>query len=145
MNDNHPARSGIDSSLTLSYQAEYISDQKAFHDYAYAVLGDDDATEQAVHTAMALVRDSWDELLVESNIKQQLWAIVRGVVQQYRERAERNAIAAGLDDYRQGLRELEGDQGVFDALTALPRSSSTRSSCAASWATSPRTSPGTWA
>ncbi|MFD3622407.1 sigma-70 family RNA polymerase sigma factor [Streptomyces sp. NPDC058676] len=120
MNDNHHARSGVDIGLTLSFQAEYLSDQQAFHDYAYVVLGDDEAAEQAVHTALVLVRDSWDELLVESNMQQQLWAIVRGVVQEYRERAERHAIAEGLEDYRQGLCQLEGDQGVFDAVTTLP-------------------------
>jgi RNA polymerase sigma-70 factor (ECF subfamily) len=120
MNENHHDDGGVDTGLSLSFQAEYLCDQQAFHDYAYVVLGDDQAAEQAVHTALVLVRDSWDDLLVESNMQQQVWAILRGVVQEYRDRAERNAIAQGLDDYRQGLGQLNGDQGVFEAVIALP-------------------------
>jgi RNA polymerase sigma-70 factor (ECF subfamily) len=112
---------GVDTRLPLSCEALYLADQQAFHDYAYVLLGDDAAAEGAVHLGMLQVRDHWDELLVESNMQQQVWAIVRGAVEDYRrEREERAAIAKGLDDYRQGLFRLNGEQGVFEALASLP-------------------------
>ncbi|MEV5273419.1 hypothetical protein [Streptomyces werraensis] len=70
MNDNEYAEhasagSGGDpigtyTHLPLSYQALYLSDQEAFHDYAFVVLEDDEAAEEAVHTAMTRVRDNWE-------------------------------------------------------------------------------------
>ncbi|CAM5367794.1 hypothetical protein STENM223S_05422 [Streptomyces tendae] len=68
---------GVYTSLPLSYQALYLSDQTAFHDYAFVVLEDNEAAEEAVHTAMTRVQDSWNELLAESNMQQQVWAIMR--------------------------------------------------------------------
>ncbi|MER6112685.1 sigma-70 family RNA polymerase sigma factor [Streptomyces hirsutus] len=129
MNDNeyleHTSGSGdpigVYTRLPLSYQALYLADQTAFHDYAFVVLNDDEAAEEAVHTAMLRVQDNWDELLVESNMQQQVWAIMRQTVEEYRQdREDRAAIAQGLDNYRQGLHRLNSEQGVFAALAALP-------------------------
>jgi RNA polymerase sigma-70 factor (ECF subfamily) len=115
---------GVETHLSLSYQALYLADQQAFHDYAFVVLGDDEAAEEAVHAGMLLVRDHWDELLVESNMQQQVWAIMRQVVEEFRQdrqdRQVRAEIARHLDDYRQGLHRLNSDQGVFEALASLP-------------------------
>ncbi|MFJ8982949.1 RNA polymerase sigma factor [Streptomyces sp. NPDC102282] len=129
MNDNeyveHTGGSGdpigVYARLSLNYQALYLADQEAFHDYAVVVLDDDEAAEEAVHTAMLRVQDNWDELLVESNMQQQVWAIMRQTVEEYRQdREDRAAIAQGLDHYRQGLNRLNSEQGVFEALAALP-------------------------
>ncbi|MFE2048599.1 RNA polymerase sigma factor [Streptomyces sp. NPDC059459] len=131
MNDNEHAEHvsagsggdpiGVDTSLPLSYQTLYLADQTAFHDYAFIVLDDDEAAEEAVHSAMMRVRDNWDGLRNESNMQQQVWAIMRQTVEEYRqEREERAAIARGLEDYRQGLVRLNSEQGVFEALAALP-------------------------
>lgn len=137
---------GVHLRLPLSYQALYLADQTAFHDYAFAVLDDDEAAEESVHTAMLRVQDNWDELLVERNMQQQVWAIMRQTVEEFRQdREDRAAITQGLDDYRRGLHRLNSEQGVFEALAALPPSSSTLSSCATSCATSPSASAGTWA
>ncbi|KQZ17875.1 MULTISPECIES: sigma-70 family RNA polymerase sigma factor [Streptomyces] len=112
---------GVHLRLPLSYQALYLADQTAFHDYAFAVLDDDEAAEESVHTAMLRVQDNWDELLVERNMQQQVWAIMRQTVEEFRQdREDRAAITQGLDDYRRGLHRLNSEQGVFEALAALP-------------------------
>jgi RNA polymerase sigma-70 factor (ECF subfamily) len=112
---------GVYTRLPLSYQALYLADQTAFHDYAFVVLNDNEVAEEAVHTAMLRVQDNWDQLLVESNMQQQVWAIMRQTVEEYRQDLEdRAAIAQGLNDYRQGLHRLNSEQGVFEALAALP-------------------------
>ncbi|MER7966824.1 MULTISPECIES: sigma-70 family RNA polymerase sigma factor [Streptomyces] len=112
---------GVYTRLPLSYQALYLSDQTAFHDYAFVVLKDNEAAEEAVHTAMTRVQDNWNELLVESNMQQQVWAIMRQTVEEYRQDAEdRAAIARSLHTYRQGLGSLNSEQGVFEALAGLP-------------------------
>ncbi|RSN54005.1 RNA polymerase [Streptomyces sp. WAC 04229] len=131
MNDNEHAEHvgagsggdpiGVYTRLPLSYQALYLSDQTAFHDYAFVVLEDNEAAESAVHTAMTRVQDNWNELLVESNMQQQVWAIMRQTVEEYRQDAEdRAAIAHSLSTYRQGLGRLNSEQGVFEALAGLP-------------------------
>ncbi|MFH8701987.1 RNA polymerase sigma factor [Streptomyces chartreusis] len=126
MNENVHAGSGgdptgVDTHLPLNFQALYLADQDAFHDYAYTALGSDEAAEDAVHTAMLLVLRHWEQLLVESNMQQQVWAILREVVDEFRrDREDRAAITKSLAEYRQGLVRLDGEQGVFDALATLP-------------------------
>lgn len=70
---------------------------------------------------MTRVQDNWDELLVESNMQQQVWAIMRQTVEEYRQdREDRAATARGLDTCRQGPGRLNSGQGVFEALAGLP-------------------------
>ncbi|MDG5809107.1 sigma-70 family RNA polymerase sigma factor [Streptomyces ossamyceticus] len=126
MNENVHAGSsgdptGLDTHLPLNFQALYLADQEAFHDYAYTKLGSDQAAEDAVHTAMLLVLRHWEQLLVESNMQQQVWAILREVVENFRrDHEDRETITKSLADYRQGLARLNGEQGVFEALASLP-------------------------
>ncbi|CAM5319503.1 hypothetical protein STENM223S_10405 [Streptomyces tendae] len=99
-----------------------------------------------MHTAMTRVQDSWNELLAESNMQQQVWAIMRQTVEEYRQDAEdRAAIAHRLSTYRQGLDASTANRASSKPCSASRPSSSTPSSCATSSASSPSASAGTWA
>ncbi|MGA5424367.1 RNA polymerase sigma factor [Streptomyces lavendulocolor] len=94
--------------LPLDFEAHYIIHQEAFHAYALAVLGTNDAAEDAVHRAFLEILRHWDALLAESDLQQQIWAILR-----------RTVIAEILLDFRAHLTALDSGSGVYAALGSL--------------------------
>ena len=95
--------------LPVDWEALYLANQETFHRYAYVVLRNNTAAEDAVHRAFLEILRHWDALLEESNLQQQVWAIFRRVV-----------ISEALNAFRKGLKKLPGDEGVFAAMTKLP-------------------------
>ncbi|MCQ4041719.1 RNA polymerase sigma factor [Streptantibioticus rubrisoli] len=95
--------------LPLDWEALYLANQETFHRYAYVVLRNNAAAEDAVHRAFLEILRHWDALLEESNLQQQVWAIFRRVV-----------ISEALSAFRKRLKRLPGDAGVIEALTKLP-------------------------
>ncbi|MGW5450161.1 RNA polymerase sigma factor [Streptomyces asiaticus] len=93
--------------LSLEFEAHYITNQEAYHQYALAYLKTYEAAEQAVHRAFIEILRHWNTLLAESNLQQQTWAIMRRVV-----------ISQALL-YTQA-RLATGDHPVHKALAKLP-------------------------
>ncbi|ANW22636.1 sigma-70 family RNA polymerase sigma factor (plasmid) [Streptomyces clavuligerus] len=95
--------------LPLDFEAYYITHQEAFHQYALAILGTNDAAEKAIHRAFLEILRHWDTLLSESDLQQQVWAIVR-----------RTVMSEILLDLRAQLATLDDGTGLYKALAALP-------------------------
>ncbi|MGW1015422.1 RNA polymerase sigma factor [Streptomyces niveus] len=95
--------------LPLDFEAHYITHQEAFHDYALVYLGTNEAAEAAVHRAFLEILYHWNALLEESNLQQQVWAIVRRVV-----------ISQALISFRKRIAQMDSNVGLFVALSKLP-------------------------
>ncbi|MFJ2819069.1 sigma-70 family RNA polymerase sigma factor [Streptomyces sp. NPDC087294] len=95
--------------LPLEYEALYVTNQEAYHEYALFYLGGNDAAEDAVHWAFLEIRRHWDALLKEGNLQQQAWRIVRRVV-----------IAQALMSFRRELALMSSDIGLYRAMCNLP-------------------------
>ncbi len=93
--------------LPLEFEAHYITNQAAYHQYALAQLKTFEAAEEAVHRAFLEILRHWDGLLAESNLQQQTWAIMRRVV-----------ISQALIDAQARL--TTSDHPVHKALAKLP-------------------------
>ncbi|MER5988877.1 sigma-70 family RNA polymerase sigma factor [Streptomyces sp. NPDC001787] len=97
--------------LPLDFQAHYLMNQEAWHEYALFVLRTNDAAENAVHRAFLEILRHWDGLLGESDLQQQTWAILRRVV-----------IDELLGDFRDRLAEMDSGIGLYPALGKLTQS-----------------------
>ncbi|MFF0737778.1 RNA polymerase sigma factor [Streptomyces chartreusis] len=95
--------------LPLEFEALYVANQEAWHDYALFYLGTNDAAEEAVHRAFLEILNHWNALLEESNLQLQAWAILRRVV-----------ISQALASFRRKLSLLRSDIGLFRAMCSLP-------------------------
>lgn len=95
--------------LPLDFEAHYITHQEAFHAYALVYLGTNEAAEEAVHRAFLEILHHWNTLLEESNLQQQVWAIVRRVV-----------ISQALISFRKRIARMDSNIGLFVALSKLP-------------------------
>ncbi|MET8012876.1 sigma-70 family RNA polymerase sigma factor [Streptomyces sp. NPDC005271] len=93
--------------LPLEFEAHYITNQEAYHQYALVHLKTEEAAEEAVHRAFLEILRHWNELLAESNLQQQTWAIMRRVV-----------ISQALLDAQARL--INSDHPVHEALAKLP-------------------------
>ncbi|GAA3367079.1 hypothetical protein GCM10017744_077670 [Streptomyces antimycoticus] len=98
---------GAPHALPLEFEAHYITNQEAYHQYALVHLKTFEAAEQAVHRAFIEILRHWNALLTESNLQQQTWAIVRRVV-----------ISQALLDAQARL--TTSDHPVHKALAKLP-------------------------
>ncbi|MEU9796389.1 sigma-70 family RNA polymerase sigma factor [Streptomyces sparsogenes] len=94
-------------SLPLEFEAHYINNQEAYHQYALVHLKTVEAAEEAVHRAFLEILRHWTDLLTEGNLQQQVWAIVRRVV-----------ISQALLDAQARL--TRSDNPVHTALAKLP-------------------------
>ncbi|MFC9431411.1 RNA polymerase sigma factor [Streptomyces sp. NPDC056987] len=94
--------------IPLDFQAHYLTHQEAFHDYALVYLGTNEAAEEAIHRAFLEILLHWDALLEESNLQQQVWAIVRRVV-----------ISQSLIGFRKRIARMDSHVGLFAALIKL--------------------------
>ncbi|MCI3907776.1 RNA polymerase sigma factor [Streptomyces spectabilis] len=95
--------------LPLEFEALYLANQEAYHRYALARLGSNEAAEAAVHRASLEILRHWEALLEESNLQQQTWSILRRVV-----------ISQRLDSFRHELGVLRSDIGLYKAMSSLP-------------------------
>ncbi|WP_331762389.1 sigma-70 family RNA polymerase sigma factor [Streptomyces sp. NBC_01508] len=95
--------------IPLDFEAHYITHQEAFHDYALVYLGTNEAAEEAVHRAFLEILHHWNALLEESNLQQQVWAIMRRVV-----------ISQSLISFRKKIARMDSNVGLFVALSKLP-------------------------
>ncbi|WP_326693306.1 MULTISPECIES: hypothetical protein [unclassified Streptomyces] len=66
--------------LPLEFEALYVANQEAYHQYARLITGSQQAAEAAVHRAFLEILRHWDALLTESNMQGQIWAILRKTV-----------------------------------------------------------------
>ncbi|MFJ3658404.1 RNA polymerase sigma factor [Streptomyces nigra] len=103
------ADAGAVLALPLEFEALYVANQEAWHEYALFYLGTNDAAEEAVHRAFLEILHHWGALLEERNLQQQAWAILRRVV-----------LSQALDGFRRKLSLLRGDIGLFRAMCSLP-------------------------
>ncbi|WP_309505807.1 RNA polymerase sigma factor [Streptomyces pyxinae] len=94
--------------LPLDFEAYYITHQEAFHEFALAVLGTNDAAEEAVHRAFLEILRHWPTLLAESDLEQQVWMIVR-----------RTVIAQALVGLREQMAAMDDGLGLYQALGRL--------------------------
>jgi DNA-directed RNA polymerase specialized sigma24 family protein len=101
-------------SLPLEFEAHYITNQEAYHQYALVHLGTFEAAEEAVHRAFLETLRHWNELLTESNLQQQTWAIVRRVVISQALLHTQATLTDSDDRLHQALAHLPSKQ--FDAL-----------------------------
>ncbi len=95
--------------LPLEFEAHYLTNQEAFHEYALSFLGTNDLAEKAVHRAFLEILRHWSALLAESDLQQQTWAIVR-----------RTVIAESLLGFREQLAAIDSGIGLYKALGNLP-------------------------
>ncbi|MFE4874876.1 RNA polymerase sigma factor [Streptomyces sp. NPDC056682] len=96
--------------LPLDFEAHYLMNQQAWHDYALWFLRTNDRAERAVHRGFLEILRHWDALLGESDLQQQTWAILRRVV-----------IDEVLGDARQQLLAMDSGIGLYPALGKLPQ------------------------
>ncbi|MEV7418175.1 sigma-70 family RNA polymerase sigma factor [Streptomyces sp. NPDC089919] len=96
--------------LPLEFEALYLANQEAFHEYARFVLRTDDAAEAAVHRGFLEILRHWDSLLLESNLHHHVWAIMR-----------RTVIDELLLDFRDVLAGMDSGSGLYRALGKLPQ------------------------
>lgn len=94
--------------LPLDFQAHYLMNQEAWHEYALFVLRTNDAAEHAVHRVFLEILRLWDVLLAESDLQQQTWSILRRVV-----------IEELLGHFRRQLTEMDSGIGLYPALGKL--------------------------
>jgi RNA polymerase sigma-70 factor (ECF subfamily) len=96
--------------LPVEFEALYILHQEAFHDFALAALGTNDAAERAIHRAFLEILRHWDRLSEESeDLQQEIWAIVR-----------RTVISEELLSLREQMAALDSGSGLYAALGSLP-------------------------
>ncbi|MFF4174130.1 RNA polymerase sigma factor [Streptomyces sp. NPDC001744] len=94
--------------LPVEFEALYLFNQVAFH--VLAVLGTNDAAEQAVHRGFLEILNLWDKLKAESeDLQQEVWAIMR-----------RTVISEGLLSLRERMAALDSGRGLYEALGNLP-------------------------
>ncbi|MEU9858926.1 sigma-70 family RNA polymerase sigma factor [Streptomyces sp. NPDC047974] len=92
----------------LEYEAHYLTNQEAFHEYALGILLANERAENAVHNAYVEIRVRWDTLLGENDLQAQTWLILRRAI---------------LDELMGGLREelaaRDSGIGLYPALAKL--------------------------
>ncbi|MGW2331639.1 RNA polymerase sigma factor [Streptomyces sp. NPDC001700] len=93
--------------LPLEFEAHYITNQVAYHQYALIHLKTFEAAEEAIHRVFLEILRHWEDLLKEGNLQQQTWAIVRRVV-----------ISQALIDAQARLTTI--DNPVYKAVAKLP-------------------------
>lgn len=95
--------------LPLEFEAHYLTNQEAFHEYAEFILRTSDRAEKAVHRAFLEILRHWNTLLAEPDLQEQTWQILRRVV---------------ISELVGGLREdllARSDEGpLYAALAKLP-------------------------
>ncbi|MET9483605.1 sigma-70 family RNA polymerase sigma factor [Streptomyces sp. NPDC006638] len=96
--------------LPLDFEAHYVMNQVAWHDYALHRLATNAAAERAVHRAFVEVLLNWNALLAEANLPQQTWSILRRVVGD-------EALGAA----REGITSMPSTIGLYPALLKLPQ------------------------
>ncbi|MGW1848850.1 RNA polymerase sigma factor [Streptomyces sp. NPDC001966] len=95
--------------LPLDFEAHYLTNQEAFHEYALAILHTNDRAEKAVHRAFLEILRHWDGLLTEPDLQEQIWQIMRRVV-----------IGELIEGLRENLTTMDSGIGLYPALVKLP-------------------------
>ncbi|MFD5557638.1 RNA polymerase sigma factor [Streptomyces sp. NPDC127068] len=95
--------------LPLDFEAHYLINQEAFHEFALYVLGSNEEAEEAIHRVFLEILRHWDDLLEQRNLQAQTWAIMRRVV-----------ISQSLLSKRLELSNVHTSIGLYAALSALP-------------------------
>ncbi|OLO25404.1 RNA polymerase [Streptomyces sp. MNU77] len=95
--------------LPLEFEAYYLTNQEAFHEFALFVLGTNDLAEKAVHRAFRELLRHWDDLLTEPDLPEQAWNIMRRVV-----------IDELLGTLRENMTAMDSGIGLYPALCKLP-------------------------
>lgn len=118
--------------LPLDFEAFYVVNVAAFHDYAEVSLGNRAEAEELVHRAFLEILGNWQSLLADGNLEQRAWAIVRRAVSRRLEGDDRppalaingpilRALRAGLmSSARQQMSLMESSRGLYAAIAALP-------------------------
>jgi RNA polymerase sigma-70 factor (ECF subfamily) len=105
--------------LPTEFENLYLANQEAFHDYARARLGSNEAAVEVVHQAFLEILADWDELEAQHNFLQLVWATFRAAVETAA--ARRTALARGLDAFRRDLALVDGESSdITEALRSLP-------------------------
>ncbi|MFF8917430.1 RNA polymerase sigma factor [Streptomyces sp. NPDC015032] len=95
--------------LPLEFEAHYLTNQEAFHEYALFILHTNDRAERAVHRAFLEILRHWDGLLAEPDLQEQTWRIMRRVV-----------IDDLIGSLRENLAAMDSGIGLYPALSKLP-------------------------
>ncbi|MFE0773346.1 sigma-70 family RNA polymerase sigma factor [Streptomyces sp. NPDC058861] len=95
--------------LPLEFEAHYLTNQEAFHEYALFVLRTNERAEKAVHRGFLEILRHWDALLAEPDLQEQIWQIMRRVV-----------IGELIGGLREELLTRESDTELHTALARLP-------------------------
>ncbi|MCX0241823.1 RNA polymerase sigma factor [Streptomyces drozdowiczii] len=93
----------------VEFEAHYLTNQKAFHDFALYILKTNDRAEKAVHNAYVAIRTRWDTLLAEPDLQAQTWLILRRAI-----------IDELIGGFREEVAERDSGIGLYPALTKLP-------------------------
>ncbi|MGW5003077.1 sigma-70 family RNA polymerase sigma factor [Streptomyces hydrogenans] len=95
--------------LPLEFEAHYLTNQDAFHEYALSVLRTNDKAEEAVYRTFLEILRLWDTLLGETDLQAQTWQILRQVVADEL-----------IGDLREHLASMDSGIGLYPALVNLP-------------------------
>ncbi|MDJ1645395.1 RNA polymerase sigma factor [Streptomyces pakalii] len=94
--------------IPLELEAYYLSNQDAFHEFALAILRTNDLAEEAVHQAFVEIKLQWDSLLLEPDLPEQAWNIMR-----------RTVLEEVLGTFRESLPFMDSDIGLYPAMCKL--------------------------
>ncbi|MER6477122.1 RNA polymerase sigma factor [Streptomyces filamentosus] len=95
--------------LPLEFEAHYLTNQEAFHEYALFILRTNDRAEKAVHRGFLEILRHWDVLLSEPDLQEQTWQIMRKVV-----------IGELIGGLREELLARDSDIELHQVLAKLP-------------------------
>jgi RNA polymerase sigma-70 factor (ECF subfamily) len=95
--------------LPLEFEAHYLTNQEAFHEYARFILRTSERAEKAVHRAFLEILRHWDTLLGEPDLQEQTWQILRRVV-----------ISELVGGLREELLARDDEGPLYAALAKLP-------------------------
>ncbi|MCX5449885.1 RNA polymerase sigma factor [Streptomyces nigrescens] len=95
--------------LPLEFEAHYLTNQEAFHEYALFILRTNERAEKAVHRCFLEILRHWDALLADPNLQEQTWQIMRRVI-----------IGELIGGLREELLARESDTELNATLARLP-------------------------
>ncbi|MER5501272.1 sigma-70 family RNA polymerase sigma factor [Streptomyces sp. NPDC002561] len=107
--DGHSPVAEAPLPLPLDFEAHYLTNQEAFHEYALVILRTNDRAEKAVHRAFLEILRHWDDLLTEPDLQEQTWQLMRRVVADEL-----------IDGFRENLTTMDSGIGLYPALSKLP-------------------------
>lgn len=94
--------------IPLDLEAYYLSNQDAFHEFALAILKTNDLAEETVHRAFREIKRQWDSLLLEPDLAEQAWTIMR-----------RTVLDEVLGTFRESLPFMDSGIGLYPAMCKL--------------------------